>query len=145
MKYLALTLLLGLTIASCTKETLDLTNSQFYNVAQILESSNCNANCEDMADCEGQLVKVVGLLDPSNINGLTHTFVLLDQRDEKTDMIMLVDTMISPSVFDKLIGQGDKVVRATGVLRGTDGTGSSNCKRIINMQISEVDNVVVEQ
>ena len=144
MKYLALTILIGLTFFSCTKETLDLTNSQFYNVAQVLESSNCNADCEEIADCEGQLVKIVGLLDPSNISAITHSFGLLDQRDERTDIIMIVDTLQSAEVFVKLAGAGDKVVRVTGVLQGTDGTGSSNCKRVISMRISDPDNVKVE-
>jgi len=144
MKYLALTFMLAMTFASCTKETLDLSNSQFYNIAQILESSNCDANCEEMADCEGQRVKVVGLIDPANINGVTRTFGVIDRRDEKTDMVVVVDSLISSDVFVKLAGNGDKTVRVTGILEGIDGSSSTNCQRVINMRVTEASDVNVE-
>ena len=130
---------------SCTKEKIEFDLTQYYDVNVVLNSSNCSADCEEMADCEGQEVRVVGLIDADEISPNTYTFEILDENDGKTPMIIRVDTLASVDIFQKITGNGEKVVRLQGVLEGEDGSGSSNCMREINLFVNNSEYVRVSQ
>mgnify|MGYP007047847168 FL=1 len=132
-------------ILSCTKETIQFDLTQYYDVLVVLDSSNCTADCDEEADCEGQEVRVVGIIDGDEISTNSYTFEILDENDMQTPMVIRVDTMASPEIFAKITGNGDKVVRLQGFLEGQDGSGSTNCMREINLFVENPEFVRVSQ
>lgn len=132
-------------ILSCTKETIEFDLTQYYDVLVVLDSSNCAADCEEEADCEGKEVRVVGIIDGDEISTNNYTFEILDENDMMTPMVIRVDTMASSEIFEKITGNGDKVVRLQGFLEDQDGSGSTNCMREINLFVENPEFVRVSQ
>lgn len=143
--FLFLSLLFALLIISCTKEKLEFDLTQYYDVMLILDSNNCAADCEEEAECEGQEVRVVGIIDGDEISLNNYTFEILDENDQQTPMVIRVDTLASADIFAKITGNGDKVVRLQGVLEGQDGSGVTNCMREINLFVDDPELVRVSQ
>lgn len=137
-------LFFALAIVSCSDNTLDLNNAQFYDIEDVLKSDNCSSDCDDMADCEGQEVKLVGIIDEANINANQHTFFMLDENDELVSMEVRVDELISPAVFSKIAGNGGEVVRAEGLLGGYKDSTTVNCERVIFLNVNDPSTVRVE-
>jgi len=140
MKFLPVLFFSILLLASCN-EPLDFNNSQFYDVQDVLESSNCAADCEEVADCENQRVKMIGTIDPSNIDAINFQFNLVDRSNQQVEMEVVVDSSEAAVVFALISDQGDEQVRITGLLEGMDGSSSSNCQREISMKLTSSDDI----
>lgn len=124
---------------SC-QQPLDFSNSQFYDIEEILTSVNCDEDCEEMADCEGQTVKMIGTIDEANINSATYNFFMTDRSNAQVDIEVRVDTSMSAEIFSFLAGKGGFDARIISELGGEDGSGS-NCKREIFMTVDEVADI----
>jgi hypothetical protein len=123
-------------------EKLDFNNSQFYDVEDILTSRNCTADCEETADCENQIVKMIGTIDESNISLMNRNFFMVDRSEAQVDMEVRVDSTAAPEVFALITDKGGFDARITGRLQGEDGTGS-NCARVIYMTIDDESAIVI--
>lgn len=141
MKFLSILFALFL-FTACT-EPLDFNNSQFYDIEEVLESSNCTADCEEEADCEDQRVKLIGTIDESNINAADFQFFVLDRTNKSVEMEVKVDSTIAAVLFAKISDKGGEVARIQGLLGGVDGSGSSNCQRVIFMTVDNPADVEI--
>ena len=130
-----------LLFVSC-EQPLDFSNSQFYDVEEILTSRNCDGDCEEMADCEGQTVKMIGTIDEGKINSATFNFFMTDRSNGQVDMEVRVDTSMSAEIFSFLAGRGGFDARIISELQGEDGSGS-NCAREIYMVVDEVADIEI--
>lgn len=129
---------------ACTREKLNLMGAQFFDVEQLLESRNCKTKCEEEADCEGQNVKLIGLLEESNYVPSEYKFFLLDQYDDRTEIEIRVDTMLLSQVFAKINGEDESRVRLQGNLGGYDSNpGGSTCVREFFVQISDPSTIEI--
>lgn len=141
MKFL--NILLVLLVFTACDEPLDFNNSQFYDVEDILESSNCTADCEEVADCENQRVKMIATIDASGISATEFQFVVQDRSTSTIEMEVKVDTMIAAELFSNIQDKGGEVARLQGLLGGEDGSSSSNCQRTIFMTIDNPADVEI--
>ncbi len=144
MKFLSLLLVLLVSILfTACDEPLDFNNSQFYDVQDILESSNCTADCEEEADCENQRVKMIATIDASGISATEFQFVVQDRSTSTFEMEVKVDTVIAAELFANILDKGGEVARLQGRLGGEDGSSSSNCQRVIFMTIDDPADVEI--
>lgn len=128
--------LFALLIFFSCEEPIDLDNSQFYDVEDIVTAVNCTADCEETADCENENAKIIAIIDPSRIVKDSSSFYILDRTDSKIDMQVKVDTSATDIVFALITDKGGNTARIKGVLEGRDGTSSSNCQREIFVNLS---------
>lgn len=128
--------------SSCTKE-LDLESDTFHAVKAFEKSSNAKADCGDMADCEGMLVRLEGKIDGDNINRDTRTFWLNDKETPKYTIEIRVEESISDAVFDVLEVSGGKVARVMGIAEGFDKPTNYTCEREIYLVLLDPANVQI--
>jgi hypothetical protein len=121
---------------SC-REPLSFSSSNTYNIEEVLTAVNCEADCEEMADCEGIRANIIGTIDEANINAATNNFFMIDRFESQVDLEIRVDTMITAEVFSLISDKGGFNARITGLLQGEDGTGS-NCEREIYMILDDL-------
>ncbi len=121
----------------CKKDELDLDSNTYFGIKAILNSENCNADCEETANCEGKMIKVKGFLDENNINASEHQFYLIDEKKDKYILEVKVDETVSSDVFQKLNGQGGQVFLVEGLMEGYDAPTNINCKRQFILRLDD--------
>lgn len=147
MKLNILLILAAFFILTSCDEKIDLNNAQYYDIETVVNSRNCSAKCDEMADCEGSNAKMLGTFDESSVDTKKFMFSLVDKIDEKTEMEIRLDSLIAPEVFLNIKGNDEKVIRVEGTLEGyDDGTaGSSSCDRVMRLYITDPSKVRVAQ
>ncbi len=139
-------LFLGLLLVSlgCNKETLDLESDTYFNIKELLRSENCDATCGEVADCEGQELRIRGQLDESNLEQDIQQFYLIDDNDNDFRLEISVDAVINSSVYQKLSGNGGRVFRVEGEMQGYDAPTNATCNRMFNIQLRDPSKVNLE-
>ena len=111
----------------CKKENLDFGSDDYFGIKAVLKSDNCDADCGEIADCEGQQIKVKGKLDSSNINESDNQFYLIDEGNDDFRLEIKVDDLVNSDVFLKLNGNGENVFRVEGEMEGYDAPINATC------------------
>lgn len=128
----------------CKKDKLDFDSGTYFGVKEVLKSENCDADCGTVADCEGEMIKVKGKLDESNINNEDHQFYLIDESKSDFQLEVKVDEAVSAAVFQKLTGMGGEVFKVEGEMEGYDGQTNATCKRQFLLRVDSADKVTME-
>lgn len=131
-------------LSSCGKDELDFSNGDYYEVKDVIDSANCDADCGQIADCEGEVVMVRGKLDAGNINASNDQFYLIDANDEDKTMEVKVMEDISEAVFQKLLGNGGEIFKINGELEGFDAPTNLNCQRMFFLKVNDASHVEIE-
>lgn len=132
------------TIMSCKKDTLDFGSATYFGIKKVLKSENCDADCGETADCEGEMIKVKGKLDESNINVSDNQFYLIDEGDSDFRLEVQVDEMVNDDVFQKINGMGGEVFLAEGEMEGYDAPTNATCKRQFLLRVNDAEKVEME-
>jgi hypothetical protein len=127
--YILIFLILSIPFIACKKEILDLSSENYWKVKNVLKSQNCDTKCGVKAACEGEMLKVEGLLDEENIDTLNHSIYLLDEGNDKYKLKVMVDESAANDVFEKLVGNGGKMFLAEGIMEGYDAPMNFKCER----------------
>ena len=131
------------TVLSCAKDTLFLESSVTFGIKEFLQSENCNTDCGTEASCEGQTVKLKGILDEYNINEAQSEFWLIDEDNDKYTIYYKVDTSITDAVFDKIRDYDGKLIEAKGVISGYDMPTNTSCDRGFYITIAKVSDIEI--
>ena len=140
-KNFVLGLLFLLIVSACKKDTLDFSSNTYFGIEEFYESENCDTECGEAADCEGKLVKLKGTLDENNINEDIHQFWILDSKKEKISIAVVVDTLISTQVFEKIAEWRGKEIKVIGIVVGDDAPTNFTCNRLFSLKLSAVEDV----
>ncbi|MEE9439008.1 MAG: hypothetical protein V3V14_08420 [Saprospiraceae bacterium] len=128
-------------ISSCSKDLLDLSSAEHFDLKTFLNSENCDTDCGSEANCEGKIVKLQGIIDESNVNKESNYFRLVDQNDSEYNMQIDVKESINLEVFDKVTEFGSKLITIEGLIKGFDASTNFSCERMFNLTIDDSDNL----
>lgn len=138
--YIVIFLVLSIPFIACKKELLDLSSEDYWNVKKVLKSQNCDTKCDEKAACEGEIVKVQGILEFMILDGGIDTsmnaFSLIDESNNlKYKLGVIVDESASYDVFQKLQGNEGKIFLAEGIMEGFDAPMNFKCERKYQLHV----------
>ena len=139
--FAAILILSFLFLSACKKETLDLSSTEYFGIKTLLQSTNCTADCDEIADCESSVIRVRGILDEFNVPTSERQFYLNDEADDTFQLEVIVDEAIIEEVFQKLDGMEGKVFLVEGEMQGFEAPGNFSCARRYFLQVRNVEDV----
>ncbi len=141
MKNKFLVLLSIVALLSSCKKKLDLNSSEHFGVKEFLSSKNCEADCGNVAACEGQTVKLIGVVVEDSKNTNNHSFQIVDENDSEYTIDVIVNTQIEAAVFALVTSLEGKKVKIEGIADGFDMPTNLNCERGISLKLTQVGKI----
>jgi len=134
--WICLTVMFFILLATACGDRLDFGVLNCVGVVELMDVRNCRAPCGQVAECEGETIKVQGRLkvDPTLQSSLR--FQIEDLGEPRIIMEVEVDSLKSEKVFDKLEGMTGASVMVTGEINGYNLVTNYACDRVLNLRIA---------
>ncbi len=129
MKKIIILLIVTVMFSACSKKVLDFSSDKYFGIKELIKSKNCDSDCDEQASCEGEIVKLEGVLDESNVNFDQSQFWLIDSHNQSISIMVDVSQEMKVDIFKKLKGKKNKLIKVKGKIKGFAAHYNFNCDR----------------
>jgi hypothetical protein len=127
-----------LCFSACKKEMLDIRSGACFTVEDLLESRNADVPCGKTADFEGLSLCLEGNLESGGPGGNPRLFFLRDAHDEERVMTVVVDSLLSAEVLERVHNNAGHKATVKGAMSGFDQPRNFKCTRGYEQHLSSI-------